>query len=120
MNTGPTRAVREAVWRRDAGSCAWCGATISGAHSLQHRRARGMGGSAAADTNTASNLVLVCGTATTGCHRLIEAHPAAARARGFRVDQGRDPAAAPITYQTPFGAVRVLLAADGTLATLED
>lgn len=97
--TGPAPAVRRQVIGRDLSKCQWCGRhvrTESGWYSLQHRRARGMGGSRRQDTDRAGNLVLVCGTGTTECHGWIEAHPAEASARGFRIAAGADPARVPI------------------------
>lgn len=97
--SGPTRAVRALVWERDGGCCAWCGRGVDpGGHSLQHRRARGMGGTRRADANSPANLVLVCGSATTGCHGWIESHPGEAARRGFRLGQWADPADVPVLY----------------------
>ena len=94
-----TAAVRRDVIARDGSRCQWCGrhvATESGWYSLQHRRARGMGGSRRASTDAAPNLVLVCGTGTTECHGYIEAHPQEAAARGFRISSSADPARVPL------------------------
>lgn len=88
-------AVRRQVIERDGSRCQWCGRyvrTEAGWYSLQHRRARGMGGSRRAATDAPANLVLVCGTGTTECHGYIESHPAEAAARGFRVSSSADPA----------------------------
>ena len=90
-----TAAVRRHVIERDGSRCQWCGRyvrTESGWYSLQHRRARGMGGSRRASTDAPANLVLVCGTGTTECHGYIEAHPGEAAERGFRVNSSADPA----------------------------
>lgn len=94
-----TAAVRRQVIERDGNRCQWCGRhvqTDAGWYSLQHRRARGMGGSRRASTDAPANLVLVCGTGTTECHGYIEAHPGEAAARGFRVSSSTDPARVPI------------------------
>ncbi|ALY08874.1 HNH endonuclease [Arthrobacter phage Galaxy] len=97
MHKRPQRVALEArrqVIARDLSKCQWCGRhvrTESGWYSLQHRRARGMGGSRARETDRAGNLVLVCGTGTTECHGWIEAHPAEAAARGFRIAAGARP-----------------------------
>ncbi len=40
--------------------------------SVQHRRAQGMGGTALAETNDLANLLLLCGTGTSGCHGWVE------------------------------------------------
>ncbi|MFJ4168340.1 hypothetical protein ACIPY3_02405 [Paenarthrobacter sp. NPDC089714] len=54
-----------------------------------------MGGSRAAATNLAANLVLVCGSATTECHGWIESQPAQATGRGFRISAAADPEKVP-------------------------
>lgn len=68
--TGPTKKMRNAVLLRDDYICQKCGRDIRNRpYSLQHLLPRGRGGK-----NTMSNLVTVCGSATTpgGCHDLIE------------------------------------------------
>lgn len=107
--------VRALVWERDAHTCAWCGVPVTGAHSLQHRRARGMGGTRRPEANTPANLVLVHGTATTGCHGYVEAHPHQAAARGFRLSQTAEPSLEPIQYHTAVGPAWLLLAHDGSM-----
>ena len=95
---GPTPAIRRQVIARDLSTCQWCGRyvrTESGWYSLQHRRARGMGGSRDVATNQPANLVLVCGTGTTECHGQIEQAPAQALARGFRISSSATPARVP-------------------------
>lgn len=95
----PTSDTRGGVIVRDQYHCQWCGKHVRiqfGEYSLQHRRARGAGGTVRTDANGAANLVLVCGSATTGCHGEIEAHPAEAARRGFRISQETDPAEIPI------------------------
>ncbi|MGF3056187.1 hypothetical protein [Microbacterium sp. YY-01] len=79
--------------------CQWCGGAVRidwGEYSIQHRRARGMGGSRLKDTGQPQNGVLVHGSATTGCHSEIERNPTKAAERGFRVAQYKNPAAIPI------------------------
>lgn len=96
--TGPTPTVRRDVWSRDQGECQWCGRLVEEwqAHSLQHRRARGAGGTKRADANTPENLILVHGTGTTGCHADMETDRVKARARGFNVYQSHTPAHVPV------------------------
>lgn len=97
--TGPTRRTRLLVIARDKSVCQWCGEwveTSPGWYSLQHRRARMMGGSRLDWINQASNLVLICGTGTTQCHGFIEAHPLEAAGRGFRLSVGQYPSDAPL------------------------
>lgn len=96
--SGPSRQVRAAVIARDLSKCQWCGRhvrTETGWYSLQHRRARGMGGTRRAETDQPANLLLVCGTGTTECHGWIEAQPAQAIGRGFRIAAGATPARIP-------------------------
>lgn len=88
-------ALRKLVHERDEGRCQRCGAFIgSRPRSLHHRRARGMGGSRLA--NTAANLILLCGTGTTGCHGWIESNRTKAEKLGFLVRQGHNPALIPV------------------------
>lgn len=94
--TGFTRKTRSLVIKRDRALCQWCGDAVTGDYSLQHRRARGMGGSKNPITSSAANAVLVHGTGTTECHGYIEQHPDEALERGFRVRQGSDPRFIPI------------------------
>lgn len=65
-------------------------------HSMHHRRPREMGGSKRVDTNTAANIMSLCGTGTTGCHGWVERHREAAKQRGLLVPQRMDPAIVPV------------------------
>lgn len=85
--TGFSKDVRTQVVARASGYCERCG-QVSFRYEIHHRRPRGMGGSKAADTNTAANALLVC----VGCHREIEADRAAALKFGWLVRQGQEPA----------------------------
>lgn len=78
-------------------TCQWCGGAvrIPGEYSIQHRRARGMGGSSRTETSQAANGLLVHGTGTTGCHGHIERNPEEATRRGFRLYQNDTPAGHP-------------------------
>lgn len=97
-----SKRIREIVRERDLFTCMKCGEYLGpfGTYSLQHRRARGSGGSKAPDTDLPANLVNLCGTATTGCHGEVEAHPTEALATGMRVSQGHSPLLVPLlTYK---------------------
>lgn len=72
--TGPTEQTREAVITRAAYHCELCNRPISGPASVHHRRPRRMGGTRRADTNSPANLLLLCGSGTTGCHGWVELH----------------------------------------------
>lgn len=99
-----TPTIRWAIIRRDSDVngqpvCTWCGQAVRiepGGYSLQHRRARGMGGSRLRDTGQAQNGCLVHGTGTTGCHGYIESHPVEAAERGFRIRQTENPLTVPV------------------------
>lgn len=97
-----TKATRDLVLGRDHWMCAWCGCSIDvsrGDYSLQHRRARGMGGSRRPETNLAGNLVTMCGSATTGCHGYAESHREESTERGFTIPQHvADPASVPLRH----------------------
>lgn len=63
--------LREMVIERSEYSCDRCAKPLIGRpYSLQHRRARGRGGRK--DAHTAANLIVLCGSATTGCHGRVE------------------------------------------------
>lgn len=55
-----------------------------------------MGGSRDPLTNTAANLVCLCGSGTTGCHGWVEHNKAEARELGLLVRQGHDPRERPV------------------------
>ena len=98
--TGPSQETREIVYERDGYRCARCGRHAgNGPMSIQHRRARGMGGSKAPNTNSPSNLILLCGDGVRGCHGHIEQNRDEARHTGFNVPQFvANPESIPVTY----------------------
>ena len=52
------------MWR-----CARCGKDVTYIQSsIQHRKARGMGGTNDPSINSPANLIVLCGSGTTGCH----------------------------------------------------
>lgn len=88
-DTGPTRSTKELLWARAQGRCELCSRSLTHGEpfSRHHRRARGAGGSSVTWINDITNLLLVCGTATTpdGCHHLIETQKQIAYAAGWVV-----------------------------------
>lgn len=102
--TGPTPAVREIVYARAGYACEVCGDTY-GPFLTHHRRPRGMGGTRRLDTNSPSNLLLLCDP----CHLNVESFRDRARAMKWLVVQHHDPALTPVrlrhgwTYLTPDG-----------------
>lgn len=111
--TGPAPAVVRTVWDRDQGSCARCGRGLSfegrgREWSVQHRTARGAGGSKQAWVNQPANLVVLCGDGTTGCHGHVEANRTEAEYAGYTVRRGiHGPAEIPVKHAL-FGVVFLL------------
>jgi hypothetical protein len=66
--TGPSGKVRALVRARDHNRCAVCGRHAGETPNIHHRRNRGAGGSRNPELNLPSNLIVVCGSGTTGCH----------------------------------------------------
>lgn len=98
--TGPTRTVREGCILRSGGRCERCERPLHGLpFSLHHRRPRGMGGTVRPDANLASNLLVLCGTGTTGCHGWTEARRAEAFEEGLLIRQTDDPATVPVLLE---------------------
>ena len=96
-DTGPSQAVRRLILEREGMRCAACRDSVtSGWFSIQHRHARGMGGTADPAANLPANLVLLCGSAVTGCHGLAESRDPDMHARGFWLYSWEDPAAVPV------------------------
>jgi hypothetical protein len=75
-STGPDHLTVEACLERAQYACEVNGCMLRGQRSegwsLQHRLARGNGGTSNPRTNLPSNLLVVCGHGTAGCHGLIE------------------------------------------------
>ncbi|MEV1013719.1 hypothetical protein AB0I89_23500 [Micromonospora sp. NPDC049801] len=107
--TGPDAATVALVVARDGG-CVRCGKDVAGGvrgvdFSIQHRRARGAGGTRRADANSPAALIVLCGSATTGCHFHVESHRAEAREFGWAVRQSDDPAVMPVLHAAHGGWV---------------
>lgn len=99
---GVSDKVKAIVRERDRERCVRCGAHCTDGvpgldWSLHHRRPKGMGGSTAWDTHLPANLIVLCGSGTTGCHGWVTAQPALAKAEGWLVSQYADPATTPLT-----------------------
>lgn len=86
---------RAAVRERDQDRCVRCSlhVNVAGGGSIHHRQRRRDGG------HRPCNLIVLCGSGTTGCHGWVTAHPAQARDSGFIVPTWGDPATTPILYQ---------------------
>lgn len=87
--------LRNAIQDRDDGCCVRCGHyCLHEPHSVHHRQVKGMGGRKAADTP--SNLILLCGSGSTGCHGYAHARPATSYRFGYLVRSTACPSSAPI------------------------
>ncbi len=80
-----------------------------------------MGGSRRPELNEAPNLIVICGSGTSGCHGRIESNRTAAYADGLLLHDGQDPASVPVLLACPVdGWPRLLLlATDGTYTYAE-
>lgn len=97
--TGPDCEVRELVFQRDMWRCIICGREVGAMPaSIHHRKPRGMGGTKDPSVNKPSNLIVLCGTGTTGCHGRVEGDRAHAREEGWLISQWADPVEVPIRY----------------------
>lgn len=90
--TGPNNETRDAIYRRAFFECEFCGTeSFSFGISIHHRKPRGMGGTKKKEINDPSNLLLLCGSGTTGCHGWIESHREQAYEMGLLVKQSDNP-----------------------------
>lgn len=85
-------AIDALVVVRDLGCCVRCGRHVAHLErgrewSIHHRRPRGTGGTSLLWVNAAANLVVLCGSGTTGCHGWIESHRTEAKAAGWLISQ---------------------------------
>lgn len=101
-DTGPSSDVVDAVLERAGYSCEACGSALGDRRgvdwSVQHRRPRAMGGTRWSGINLPSNLMILCGSATTpgSCHEFAETRRASAVAAGWLVLSHEDPATVPV------------------------
>ncbi|MEB0303842.1 hypothetical protein QN345_00615 [Cryobacterium sp. 10I1] len=81
------------VDRREQQRCARCGRIIWAGGSRHHRKFRSRRGS-----DSAANIVLMCGSGTTGCHGWVHANPTSAAMVGFALESWQDPTEHPIEH----------------------
>lgn len=105
----PTK-IREALKERADGCCEICG--VGGATNAHHRRNKSQGG-----PDVLSNLMLLCGSGTTGCHGKVTGYPQWATSRGYTI-QGRVDGEAPETVPVDIRGRRSLLDDDGSVVPL--
>ena len=98
-DTGIDDETRALVLARAGHRCEACGIgvhTMLG-YSAQHRTPRGMGGTTDRPwINLASNIAVMCGSATTGCHGAAERRVPGLNTRGFWLKSGQPPADTPV------------------------
>jgi hypothetical protein len=82
---------RTALRERSADECEICGRPGNNAH---HRKNRSQGG-----THDLSNLLLLCGSGTTGCHGWVTEHPGMSKLKGWTVWRSDDPLKVPVLYR---------------------
>jgi 5-methylcytosine-specific restriction protein A len=108
-DTGPSEDTTQILWARAKGCCEICGRNLANyPHSKQHRLPRKAGGTRRPEINLPSNLLLLCGTATSpgDCHDYVErVARGESYVMGWLVPEGRDPAKYPVLRR----GVRVLL-----------
>lgn len=89
--SNPTPKVLDLVWERAFHCCERCGRRLirgGGSYSIHHRRRRLP---EFAGVHDAANLVLLCGSGTTGCHAWVHGHPRDSRTEGFIVSSYSEP-----------------------------
>jgi hypothetical protein len=116
-------ALKSLVRSREGNACAACGIGIIGRpRSVQHRVARGMGGTADPAANSLPNLVLLCGSATTpgSCHEACERRDPDFHGRGFWLWSWENPVLVPVMLASPHGpGITVWLTDSGEYCTVD-
>lgn len=112
-SAGPTRATCDLVDARDAYTCARCGHQAQGG-SRHHRQLRRHG------DHSPANLVLVCGSGTTGCHGWAHGNPAEAYKTGWLVHSWHNPEHVPIQVAGSRGSTWALLDRAGSRHTMSN
>lgn len=93
-------ATRALILARDDMQCVRCGASAETTGvNLQHRVARGMGGTTDPLIASPANGIVLCGSATTGCHGWVETHLTEAALYGWAVPSWANPASVPVLYK---------------------
>ncbi len=98
---------------RDGDACLRCGRNLQGIPASVHHRLKRSAGTKA-QVDRVENLVVVCGSGTTGCHWHIHDQPHESFDDGWMVRRGADPAGKPLT--TTNGTLLILLP-DGSVVS---
>jgi hypothetical protein len=104
----------------DDARCEACGAWLGRAGGqIQHRKARGMGGTSRGVIASVVNAGLLCGTPSTGCHGRCERRERLIQARGWWLEAGQDPVTVPVTMHGENGSRVAYLLMNGTYGDCE-
>lgn len=104
------KRMRQALHERAEGRCEICNGPADNAH---HRKNRSVGG-----RHELSNLMLLCGSGTVGCHGMVTRSPYYAESMGWRVPSYKHPAGVPVRrYRGSKASVQ--LGDDGSLHFIE-
>ncbi|WP_394253668.1 HNH endonuclease [Arthrobacter pityocampae] len=95
------RKTKGLVWLRDQGECVRCGA--EGVLNYHHRKLRRH--APKDEVHNPENLILLCGSGTTGCHGWVHANPYFSYAAGWLVKSWATPSEVPVLS----GALHYLL-----------
>lgn len=93
--SNPSRLTCQLVDLRDESRCVRCGRWLPGTPASRHHRKRRSQASRG-EVHSPANLILLCGTGTTGCHGWVHAHPAQAREHGWLLRSTDDPTRIPL------------------------
>lgn len=97
---------RREVLARAYFTCEFCG-WKNNSLNIHHRTPRGMGGTRVKEINEPANLLVLCGSGTTGCHGWVESHRQEAYELGLLVKRGQNPELIP--FQNKEGQIYTLL-----------
>lgn len=86
----PSPAAMEAVRKRDGG-CVRCGRSGGNTH---HRKLRVH--CTKAEVHLLTNMIVLCGSGTTGCHGWVHRHPEESYKAGWLVRSWEDPESVPV------------------------
>ena len=102
--TGASPIVRASVINRGGGTCEICNKSLYSEMyvSLHHRKPRKMGGSKDVALNESSNLMMICGSGTSGCHGYVESNRELSYENGWLVHSYENPATKPVLIRNVF------------------
>jgi len=116
--TGATPLVRMSVVMRGGGKCEICNKSLNSVTyvSLHHRKPRKMGGSKDMSLNEASNLMMICGSGTSGCHGYVESNREVSYENGWLVHSFEESASKPVLIRS----TKVLLDNQGGYVAIKE